>query len=146
MDRERHVEIAHILIDLSGLGRYFEQLCDVLSLTIKLRHARLHLPLIAFAVDVGGDAGNQHQIDLGKVVRVHCQSIADAARMIESNRQWAMVEIVRLHVAHVDAILTTPSNESGSDKLVSELSYRRTAVRPAARHGVAKIDEHRSLG
>lgn len=85
MDRERHVEIPHILIDLSGLGRYFEQLGDVLSFTIELRDAWLHIPLITFAAAVGGYAGNLHQIDFGKIVRVHRQSIADATRVIESN-------------------------------------------------------------
>ena len=72
MDRERQVEIAHVLISLSGPSRYFEQLCDVLFLTIKLRDAGLHLPLIAFARRISGDTGDLHQIDFGKIIRVHC--------------------------------------------------------------------------
>jgi hypothetical protein len=85
MDRKRHVEIAHILIRVSGIARYFEKLGDVLSFTIELSDAWLHIPLITFTAAIRGYAGNLQQIDFGKIVRVHRQSIADATRIIESN-------------------------------------------------------------
>lgn len=146
MDRERQVEVAHILIGLSGVGRYFEELGDVLFFTVELRDAWLHIPLITFAGSVGGYAGNLHQIDFGKIVRVHRQSIADATRVIESNCQRAGIEIVRLHFSHVDTVLAALRDESGSHKLVGERRYGGSPIWATARHRVSQVDENFTLG
>ena len=146
MERERQVEIAHVLISLSWLGRYFEQLGNVFSFAIELRYAGFHQPLIALAGCVGGNASDLHKVHFRIIVRVHGQSIADATRVIECNCQRAGVEIVRLHIAHVDAVLAALRDEPGSHKLVSERRYGRSPIWATSRHRVSQVDEHLTLG
>ena len=79
MDRERHVEVAHVLIGLIGSGGNLQEFGYILSFTVQLRNAGLHLPLIALAQAVCCDAGDLNEINFGKVIRMHAKSVAHAA-------------------------------------------------------------------
>ncbi len=68
---KRQVESPHVLICLIRFGCDLKQLGHVLSFTIELGYARLDLPLIAFAICIGGNTSDLHQVHFGKIIGVH---------------------------------------------------------------------------
>ena len=144
VDDEGQVEIPQILFGILLAGCQLEQLRHILSFAVKERGG-LDFPLIALAADVDAEASDLHIVHLRKVVRVHVQAILDAARVIKKDRKWAIDCSTIGNGPHITTELSALADEPGPHQLISKRRGRRSAIRAAAGHGVAEIDERFSL-